>query len=443
MKQMAAILAAGIGLSAMGVGVLRAESDRSGKAGGPGIVFKLERQPLPAEDPKGLRSLGGAFLRPISELPSGIEAVDAVGKEFRFARARGGPRQIVIAKSSRQQKQRDRLYVDANGDGRFEPSECYDISRLGAPSRIITLRTAEGGRITLRLVSDCVVALKRTREKAGHPSWIKLEVYLGGGNAFIQCYEATCVVGQPRIGKRDVRIALYDALGSGRPDQGVKPLKPGLFKQAIDTGGQLLIDRNGNGTFDEVNLRGIGPENRWLTRLLRLDGKYYQLDVALEELSARLTPSEPKLGTVSVPAHIESGSIIGREFATTVTGEDKRIRLPAGRYALSEYRYRTSGGSLTVRRGQCRTSLRIALGQTRSLQVGPPMELRLSQGWGRSKPGRGRPADCVTLHIQLTDCAGRRIADLRNSKGERPDPPRFKIVDSTGRTVFSDAFKYG
>jgi len=400
--------------------------------------FELKRQPLPGKGMDGLYRFGHSLM-PMPDVPPGIEGVEARWSLYRFSQT--DHRRILLVKSSVQQKEFDRLYVDTNADGRFDKGECYELSRSNGP---VTVVKQEGRvpRFTIRPVK--VVAKGAT---PGPPKWIILTGDLRGRNSYLSWTPATRMAGQVRFGDTEVQLAIYspDSVLVGGFDRRVRlpSARPESARRPVQTGCHVLFDANGDGRFDSVNLSGAGPENQWLTRLLRLDGSYYELAVGEKGRSVRVTPARPKVGILKIPANVASASLVGPEFATSVSSQDGQVELPVGQYVVYQYTYRTPTGSLRAYDTQARAVLQVRPGQTQSLQLGPPLTLQISHaGVGDTRRGTG-PLWTVRLNLAVVDSAGRQIYDVRTSKNQRPPAPAFKIVDPAGKIVHKGAFEYG
>jgi len=253
-------------------------------------------------------------------------------------------------------------------------------------------------------------------------------------------------MGQVRLGDKDILLAVYDRRASGRFDTcvAVRARDPETGRHRSGTGCQLLLDVNGNGRFDGASLSGMGPENRWLTRLVRFGGAYHELKVDPDGRSVRITPCTPKMGTLAVPKNVQSATVMGPEFVTKIRGGSKALPLPVGTYAVREYAYRKGLGTLQASDGSMTSGkFGIRAGGTSTFQAGPPLKLDAGfyiQGHGDAG---GKPSRQASLSLYAFDCAGRRTNDVAGLGGSYPPAPRFKILDETGKIVRRGAFEYG
>ncbi len=403
-------------------------------AGRPGKVFPLERKPLPDWDTRGARWRFEQLV-PLRKMPAGVEAAEAHGGTMAFGKDNARRCQVVLARSSERSKYADRLYVDANGNGQFEKGESYDLSRSAGPIQI--------NRSSLRYRRITANPLELTLGGAGsvQPYWIALLIYdYPGQQSHFRYASATCAAGRVTVGKKDFLLGVYDTAMSEQFDR-----CPTLSDGKPDTRGrmpsacQLLVDTDGNGRFDSLNFYGMGSENRWLTRYLRLGGVYYELEVDAAGRSIRVAPATPKLGTMKIPKEVESASVVGPAFAAVVVGADKQIELPAGDYAVYEYTFRQPAGSMQGYDREGTARLAIQPGEAATLAAGPPLTVKVDC----QSRSRGRSSRELALDLALTDCAGRRVVSISDARGKRPPAPRFTVVTQGGKTILDAAFKYG
>jgi len=404
-----------------------------------GEVFKLEMGPLPAENDPAISHYARQE-RIEGKLPPGVKGIGAKGYKVRV----WSPREqclVIVARSSEETATYDRLYVDANRDGRFDKNECYDLTRTAGPVKVT--KTRSGSRAEIR-----PVMLVRDKEGDGSPCWVRLGVrQRGKGQVDVLASNLTCASGTVRFGEREVRLALYiPRLGLEQVlGQGVQlPGEAGdVGSKSVRRNVQVIYDANGNGRFDNLSLYDCRPENQWLTRLLRVDGKYYALEAAEDGLSIRVTPAKPRIGKLAIPADLRMIQILGPEFALGSREADKTVELPAGRYVVMYYCYQSKGGQVQANDSSAGNVLEILSGQTTKIEVGPPLRMDIKCSLSGIKGNASESYRTLGLTLKMTDRAGRPITGVYIAKGRRPVAPRFRIVDRKGKTVLSDAFKYG
>ncbi len=419
-----------------------------------GQVFPLKHEPLPAEHRFWIAGWRACPETPISEMPPGVEGVEAIGREIEWSGGARGRYQLLLVKSDREQKRHDKLYLDANGNGRYETRECYDITRSNGLVRLTDLAVSNGGRSFRRLGSKkdksksdyCMIVvgpIKLSGERvASVPApWVGLRALRYPQAWYVSYANLTYATGLVKLGHRPVQLGIYSAELPGRYNRCVR---------FPDTGGEqgrlvardccrLLLDVNRNGRFD---VHGMTPEYRPLAWLVRHDGAYYALRVAEHGRSIRIVPSKPRVGTLRIPDGITWASLISPELAS-VARHAGQIELPAGRYIASEYEFCSGLGSLRVCDYSAKRPFDIKEGQVTALNAGPPLGLRITSSQRRRESVAGSPGYDVVLHLVAADCAGRQIADVQTEGGGNPAPPQLKIVDAVGKTVLSDAFRYG
>lgn len=391
-----------------------------------GKVFKLQYEAVPGGDGSGVSWRGGREER-ISKMPPGVDAKSATSVELDLRGVGFGRRSAVVVPS------KYALYVDTNGDGKFGEKERIDIKRNGSLVRVMRSE---------RDYHYCIVnPIKLVSEsgKGAAEFWIAMRIYAYRGGCHVMYGSATFAAGKVAFGDTEIRLAIYAPGMSAGFGEGVS-----LSGSGIPVGSQLLLDVNDNGRFDRFAPYGMGPENRWLTRLVRLGGTYYELTVEKDGRSIRIAPTKPEVGKLSLPAHVESASVIGAEFATIVASGDKDVELPAGRYSIYEYRYNKNGTHLSARDGEGKVTFEIKAGQTGSFRVGAPLRVGVSHNACSDRASRAdrRPRE-IRFAFEPQDCEGRQITNMGSVLNRRPPAPRLTILDKRGKRVLDAAFTYG
>jgi len=428
---------------AAGAGSVTADQAKEG--GAPGQVFPLEPQPLPVDWSLSYLGRKTLELQPVEKRPPGVEGTDMMGSAIRLGRGADARYQVVATRSGKHGRFWDRLYVDADGNGRFGAAECYDLTRSGG---LVSSESIIPGRIWTEVHAVKLIPKPGTSRS---PCWVTLRVWQSGKHGLRAAVsDITWAQGRVTIGGRTVRLGVWGNL-AGRFDRRVK------LPESVAPGGepppiipeacQLMLDIDGNGRFDDFRTFYVRPEQRWLTRLIRFDGAYYEVQVASDGRSVRIAPATARAGTLALPADVESATVTGPEFVAFITNQDQRAELPAGRYSVDACIYHTSGVKVWVGGRTPEAVIEIKPDRADPLRVGPPFEMRVTcepaQPTDALASLPGRPGREMAISLSLFDGAGRRVRSLQDAHGKRPPPPRFRVVDQAGKTVLNEAFEYG
>ena len=406
-----------------------------------GEVFKLEAQPLPEDTTSGFHWYYFGLSPLKGYRPAGVKGVELRAAKLQVWSDRTR-HQLILAKSSKDKDRYDRAYVDHNGDGRLDKDERYDLTRSHG---IVQLEGQGSNRHEVHLRPVKLVHKGKDGESA---RWVAL--WLRDQNHILAA-NVTSTAGNVRFGDKDVRLALFSRAmrSEGGFAKAIEFPSKDLpeDRRYVRTYAQVLFDANGNGKFDNLRLYDTGPENQWLTRLVRVNDAYYAIQADKDGLSVRITPAKPKVGTLTVPDHVDSLIVLGPEFAGTSSGKDKKIELPAGMYVVYQYNLKTPKGTLSVGDRRADAVFEIRPGKETRIETGPPLAIAVSHSWMRMRRVVGKAesqrSEQLQLQLVVKDCAGREVTGVNMSKGGRPPAPKFKVVDSKGKTVLDDAFKYG
>jgi hypothetical protein len=429
------ILSVAILLSGMTQSVVLAEGGRD-KHAQDGTVFPLKLQPLPGTEMGGF-GWWGSSLSPLNVIPEGVKGDEAVSAKLRLSRKGSTEHQVVLTKSKGQARF-ERLYIDANANGRFEEGECYDLSRPAGP----VTTTARG--VDYREIKVRPVKITGLDGAPGSARWIGLmfQERQQRPESFLLYTSITAAMGKVKLGDKEVSLALYERLpfdSGNRLDKRVEMPAADAPKDArayLRSATQLMLD--------------LDEKDRWirqtsLTRLIKSNGRYYELKVAEDARSIRVKPVEPQVGMLNIPPSLKACSILGPELAADATPKDKQIELPVGRYVVYHYVYPLTGSQLYGSDVYARNVFEIRAGQATSIEVGPPLELRLSHSWSWAQPAsRGKdPPNTLSFRLEAFDRAGRQVSGIYLEKGGRPPAPQFKILDDKGKTIHTGTFEFG
>jgi hypothetical protein len=231
-------------------------------------------------------------------------------------------------------------------------------------------------------------------------------------------------------------------------------VSPGGWREGVVSFGGMkkrlqLIDANVNGTFndiapdpyqsDRVRIEGDQTSERFLGRMLQVDGDFYQIEVARDGAFVTVqTVDNAALGQVRVPENISEISLYGENghFARhPIHGE---FTVPAGHYRPVQWtisRKDEKGAAWTMRGYDFpKTSgFDVTAGKTNALEVGEPAQavLAVSEMAG----------SLDVFSIRFEGRQKEAIEMLR--EGQRPAGPKFSLARADGTLCYSDTFEFG
>jgi RNA polymerase sigma factor (sigma-70 family) len=312
------------------------------------------------------------------------------------------------------------LFLDTDGDGLWSDEKGY-VGRLLWPPTLYA--TYEFGPVFLRQ--------GRTEP---------------GGDAFYaQCSDGRWLTFWPafyRDGKvvlegKTHRITLVDSDFDGRFNESFVPPAVDRYNPGCDV---LAIDRNGDSEFFTRQPSDL-PEIMPLCRLIDIDGRYYQIEVAEDGSTVEFRRADPQFGVLDLggkTVELELWSDAGRQRLHASGGT---WRLPAGRYGVVSLKlieidagnhwefemFRAEAGQLK--------DFEIKPGQTTTFKIGPPFQIRGSMERPPRNPG-------VTVGFELRGQAGELYSGVPKRNGQETPAPSFKILNGAGQMVQSGRFAY-
>jgi len=385
------------------------------------VVAKAELRLVPATDTALAAMLGMQRRDATLVRPADLREVPAdAPRDPAFFSIRVGDRDVhgVTYRSTRLFS-RVKLWLDTDGDGLFSDEREYPGARL---SWIQITATYQFGPVMA---------------KQG-------EIRPGGDVFTIQCsngqwlmlYPAFYREGRVTLEGRACRIALVDRDFDGRFNGSFVPPAEGSRQPGCDL---LGIDLNGDSKFSygQPGDSEVMP----LSRLIRVGGEYFQVDVAEDGSTVEFRRAQPAFGSLDLGgAEVVLGLWSSDAAQQRLEGAGGPWRLPAGRYgAVSlELTRRESGGRWTFDLGKGGAGqladFEIRPGQTTRFQVGPPFKIHSAMQ---------RLGQDVVVSFELEGQGGERYIPAVKKDGTVAPEPAFKVIDGSGRVVRSGQFKYG
>ncbi|MGD1084187.1 MAG: hypothetical protein ABSA47_05455 [Verrucomicrobiota bacterium] len=210
-----------------------------------------------------------------------------------------------------------------------------------------------------------------------------------------------------------------------------------------------LIDANVNGAFNDISsdpyqsdrvcVEGDKIPERFLGRMIEVDGKFYRIEVPRDGAFVKVQPvGQGSLAQVRVPENISEISLYGQNGHFVCSPLNGLLTLPAGDYRPIQWiinRKDDKGASWTMRGYNFPDTFAfdVSAGKTNALEIGEPAQALIAV---REIPGA---MDIFSLHFE-----GRQkeaIEILR--QGQRPPGPKLTIAGPDGAVCYSDTFEYG
>jgi hypothetical protein len=309
--------------------------------------------------------------------------------------------------------------------------------------------------------------------------------------AGVQINSAAYREGDITLDGKKHHLVLIDFNSNGRFDDQFK------ISDQITRSGDQLYPEQGDMLYVDPDQNRAGysspfdatsnPSQHYVSKMVVIDGKYYDLKVSIAGDKITLDPSSVKLGNVTNPNEQFGAVIYGDNgFLKISGGKDKPVPVPAGDWKLLSYTINISeskepakpeekkeeskktsslealgkavesvlgGGGLVVSRpgGLLRGNsivtaqatakykpVTVREGETVEMPFGPPYKPIVSvdyvQGGTTNKEAR--------LGMSLTGSAGEVVSNMMVG-GSRPEKPEFTIKDPKGEVVQTGSFEYG
>jgi hypothetical protein len=235
----------------------------------------------------------------------------------------------------------------------------------------------------------------------------------------------------------------------------------GYYAGKVDLGGNKrrleLIDGNVNGTFndrapdagdcDRVMVEGDKVGERYLGKMLEVDGQFYQIEIARDGAFVKLQKLENVvLGHVRVPETISEFVAFGENGHFVRKPVKGDFTLPVGKYRIQEWtidRKDAKGAAWQLMGYNFNDSARfeVATGKPVSLEIGEPMRAVMEAQESRARPGAKGSTKEVSFSLRLQ---GRYGETLQVMKGEqRPHGPQLTLTSLDGAYRSTNTFEFG
>ena len=211
-----------------------------------------------------------------------------------------------------------------------------------------------------------------------------------------------------------------------------------------------LFDGNVNGTFNDISpdpyqsdrlqLDGDKAGERYLGRMLEVDGKFFKIEVARDGAFVKVQKAENvTLGQVHVPANISEFVAFGDNGHFVRKPENGNFTLPTGHYRVIHWTinrmdekgapWTLSGHNIPEKSG----GFQVAADKTVLMEIGEPVQCVLKAAEGADRQ--------ITFSLQFLGRKDESIEMLRG--GERPAGPKLTLTNPGGTLVYTSTFEFG
>lgn len=356
------------------------------------------------------------LVRPLTELPRDLEMPEGVSKSVHLFRQPFGARQVLLLLDTG--KTPNTLYVDTDVDGSLADEKAV----AGKPL----------ARMRSLLFED--LALTPADGDDDAPRGRFLAARLGAN--YLILLPGGVMKGELVIGDEKKLVTLIDGNANGRYDDVIDFPVPGNGRGRFDMMG---IDLNGDGKL--ISRFGRAAESQFLPRRIRIDDRWYAIDVAADGTSLTLTPVTPETGSMKFVGRVQAVFASDNGAIVDKSDDEGVMELPEGNYAVQRLTLALlddAGATWTL---SCRSPSK----ELQHIVVRPDKVTEVNAGGPLTvKPVVTRRGDRLfALNAVLVGRSGETYSPGVAKNGRRTDAPTFRIYDKNGKQVASGAFEYG
>jgi hypothetical protein len=247
----------------------------------------------------------------------------------------------------------------------------------------------------------------------------------------------------------------------GAGDVNLMSSSAGYYAGKVDIGGKKrrveLIDGNVNGTFNDraadmsdcdcVTVEGDKVGQRYLGKMLEVDGQFYQIEVARDGAFIKLQKAENVvLGQVRVPETISEFVAFGENghfVRKPVKGE---FTLPVGKYRIQDWKInrkdeKGAAWELSAYNFNDSARFEVAAAKPVSLEVGEPMRAVMEAQEPGSRPGARDATKQVNFSLRFQGRYGETLQIMKGN--QRPRGPRLTLTSLDGTYRYTNTFEFG
>jgi hypothetical protein len=235
----------------------------------------------------------------------------------------------------------------------------------------------------------------------------------------------------------------------------------GYYAGKVDIGGKKrpveLIDENVNGIFNDrganmsdsdcVKIEGDKVGQRYLGKMIEVDGQFYQIEVARDGAFLKLQKAENVvLGQVRVPETISEFIAYGENGHFVRKPAKVEFTLPAGKYRIQDWkivRKDAKGASWELSAYNFNDSARftVAAAKPVSLEVGEPMRAVMEAREPELRAGASNVTRQISFSLRFEGRYGETLQIMQGN--QRPKGPRLTLTSLDGSYRYTNTFEFG
>jgi hypothetical protein len=210
-----------------------------------------------------------------------------------------------------------------------------------------------------------------------------------------------------------------------------------------------LIDGNVNGTFndiapnpydsDRVQIDGDKVGERFLGKMVEMDGKFFRIEVARDGAYVKVQKAENvTLGPVRVPENISEFTAFGENGHFVRRPEKGGFTLPEGRYRMVHWviNRKDEKGVLWTLSGYNfpdTASFEVTAGNPAALDIGEPVQAMLKADEQTNR--------LIRFDLSFVGHQKESIEMLRDN--QRPRGPKLALANADGSLCYTNTFEFG
>ncbi len=202
------------------------------------------------------------------------------------------------------------------------------------------------------------------------------------------------------------------------------------------------------GDCDCVTVEGDKVGQRYLGKLLEVDGQFYQIEVARDGAFLKLQKAENvELGQVRVPETITEFVAFGENGHFVRKPAKGEFTLPVGKYRIQDWKIdrKDDKGAAWELIGlwfqMIPARFEVAAAKPASLEIGEPMRAVMEVQEPTTRPGARETTKQLSFSLRFKGRYGETLQIMKGN--QRPHGPRLTLASLDGTYRYTNTFEFG